>query len=93
VLALRLQVLRQCDGNVSPVGNSPTEQNPKGTSGVFQKGPVISERGQYPQSAKEHIANREQIVYIASIAAMKGTSRVCLGMLPAVRCEPVESRP
>src|SRR4026209_2675768 len=36
----------------------------------FKVGPIGVETGQYPQAAKEHIANREQIVYIAFLQAI-----------------------
>jgi hypothetical protein len=49
---------------------------------------AATQKAQYP-TEKEHIANREQMVYIAPILAMRSTS----GAARRIRCEPVESRP
>src|SRR4029077_1486725 len=78
VIEMTFNSLRLLFGVFSKRGH-PKES--KGTSG-FGKGPV-------PKARKEHIANREQIVYIASILAMGSTS----GAVRRIRCEPVESRP
>lgn len=63
------------------------------------------ERGQYPRTAKEHIANIEQIVYIAAFAIARdskpepqhgnrrGPASRGQRALWAVRCGLVESQP
>src|SRR5580704_6074656 len=82
--------VRHLEGLISarPPRNTEKPANPKRGHPSFQKGPPAPERGQYRRRhQKEHIANREQIVYIA---CLEGNGRE-----PAVdrqnRCRPAES--